>query len=268
MAPDTSSTRTRLASESPASASVSMVQEATAWPLSRPLLSSGFPDAQDWDAASSISFCADWQAKHADPERTTEVRILWSLDTLFLRFHCRYREVWVFDDSDPNGRRDGLWDRDVAEAFLQPDDFGSRNYKEFEVSPNGLWVDLQISEQPRRDLKSGLRCTASLDASAKLWSAEMAIPMRSLTLELRSREIVAREFLSGGRKRSEPRLSCLAGHAYSAAAIPRSCGIRQTEISEVDFAVLQAQGWGLSGGGGVPSGAGGASVGGASAVGG
>ncbi len=100
----------------------------------------------------------------------------------FSASHCRYREVWVFDDSDPNGRRDGLWDRDVAEAFLQPDDFGSRNYKEFEVSPNGLWVDLQISEQPRRDLKSGLRCTASLDASARLWSAEMAIPMRSLTL--------------------------------------------------------------------------------------
>ena len=186
MAPDTSSTRTRLASESPASASVSTAHEAIAWPLSRPLLSSGFPDAQDWDAASFISFCADWQGRHADPERTTEVRILWSLDTLFLRFHCRYREVWVFDDSDPNGRRDGLWDRDVAEAFLQPDDFGSRNYKEFEVSPNGLWVDLQISEQPRRDLKSGLRCTASLDASAKLWSAEMAIPMRSLTLNFDS----------------------------------------------------------------------------------
>jgi alpha-galactosidase len=172
----------RLASERPASGTVS-TRKLTAWPVSRPLLPSGFPDAKEWDAASYISFCADWQGKHADPERTTEVRILWSPETLFLRFDCRYREIWVFDDSDPNGRRDGLWDRDVAEAFLQPDDFGSRNYKEFEVSPNGLWVDLQISEAPRRDLKSGLRCIASIDESARLWSAQMAIPMRSLTLE-------------------------------------------------------------------------------------
>ena len=29
--------------------------------------------------------------------------------------------AFLFEDSDPNGRRDHLWDRDVAEAFLQPD---------------------------------------------------------------------------------------------------------------------------------------------------
>jgi alpha-galactosidase len=182
MALDTSSPRMRLASERPASGNLSTAREATAWPVSGSLLPSGFPDAQDWDAAPALTFCADWQGKNAEPERTTEVRILWSLETLFLRFDCRYRELWVFEDSEPNGRRDGLWDRDVAEAFLQPDDFGSRNYKEFEVSPNGLWVDLQISEEPRRDLKSGLRCAASIDERARLWSAQIAIPMRSLTL--------------------------------------------------------------------------------------
>ncbi len=177
MAPDTSSSKLRTALGHDKRAN-----EALAARVSRPLLPSGFPDAQGWAAASSINFCADWQGKHADPDRTTGVRILWSPETLFLRFDCRYREIWVFDDSDPTGRRDGLWDRDVAEAFLQPDDFGSRNYKEFEVSPNGLWVDLQISEEPRRDLKSGLWCIASIDETARLWSAQMAIPMRSLTL--------------------------------------------------------------------------------------
>jgi alpha-galactosidase len=166
----------------PALGSDSIVNEVLAGPVSRPLLASGFPDGKDWAAASSISFCADWRGKDADPERATDVRILWSPETLFLRFECRYREIWVFDDSDPNGRRDGLWDRDVAEAFLQPDHFGSRSYKEFEVSPNGFWVDLQISEAPRRDLKSGLRCTARIDEIRRLWSAQVAIPMRSLTL--------------------------------------------------------------------------------------
>jgi alpha-galactosidase len=183
MASDTSSPRTRLACEGQASVGTSAAREAIAWPASRPLLPSGFPDTKDWDAASSISFCADWQANQSDPERTTDVRVLWSPETFFLRFDCRYREIWVFDDSDSNGRRDGLWDRDVAEAFLQPDQFGTRNYKEFEVSPNGFWVDLQISEAPRRDLKSGLRCAARIDEIRRTWSAQLAIPMRSLTLK-------------------------------------------------------------------------------------
>jgi len=143
--------------------------------------SSGLPDTDDWQQTTPIAFSYDWQGNHADPERTTEVRILWSPETLFLNFECRYREIWVFENSDPGGRRDGLWDRDVAEAFLQPDDFGSCNYKEFEVSPNGFWVDLQLSEAPRRDLKSGLRCAASIDERNRRWRGQMAIPMRSLT---------------------------------------------------------------------------------------
>jgi alpha-galactosidase len=181
MAPDTSSPQLRPTNRRDSIANEATAHEALASPISRPLLATRFPDAQDWAAAPSISFCNDWQGNHSDPERSTEVRILWSSETLFLNFECRYREIWVFDDSDPSGRRDGLWDRDVAEAFLQPDDFGSRNYKELEVSPNGFWVDLQISEAPRRDLKSGLRCTARIDEIRRLWSAQLAIPMRSLT---------------------------------------------------------------------------------------
>lgn len=157
--------------------------EVVAIRIRRTLDASGFPDPQDWRTAAPISFCRDWQGNHEDPKRTTEVRILWSPEALFLNFECQYREIWAFEDSGPNGRRDGLWDRDVAEAFLQPDDFGSRNYKEFEVSPNGFWVDLQISNEPRRDLKSGLRCSAKIDENARVWSAQLAIPMHSLTLD-------------------------------------------------------------------------------------
>ena len=51
-----------------------------------------------------------------------------------MRFACRYRELYVFEDSDSDGRRDHLWDRDVAEAFLQPDPPRERYYREFEVS--------------------------------------------------------------------------------------------------------------------------------------
>jgi len=143
-------------------------------------LDAAHPDA-DWQRAIPVSFCSDWQGKHPDPSRQTEVRLLWSPQTLYLRFECRYRELFVFPDADPNGRRDHLWDRDVAEAFLQPDPSQASSYKEFEVAPNGLWIDLDIFPGPLADLKSGLQRSVWLDEAHHTWAAELAIPMKSLT---------------------------------------------------------------------------------------
>ena len=97
------------------------------------------------------------------------------------RFDCRYRELHLFADAEPNGRRDRLWDRDVAEAFLQDDPTRTRYYKEFEVSPNGFWIDLDISPGGLKDLISGLQRSVWLDKSTHTWTAELAIPMESLT---------------------------------------------------------------------------------------
>ena len=80
-----------------------------------------FPRAAAWETAAPIRFDWDWQGKNADAQRGTEVRLLWTPETLYLRFDAHYRTITVFTDADPNGRRDQLWDRDVCEAFLQPD---------------------------------------------------------------------------------------------------------------------------------------------------
>jgi alpha-galactosidase len=137
--------------------------------------------AKEWQNAVPVSFYADWQGKNNDSGRETQVRILWSRQHLYLRFECRYRELFLFEDSDPDGRRDYLWDRDVAEAFLQPDPSRERFYREFEVSPNGMWVDLDIFPGGRADLKSGLQRSVVLDEKSRTWTAELAIPMKSLT---------------------------------------------------------------------------------------
>ena len=139
--------------------------------------------APEWQSAIPIAFCTDWQGKNADPERETQVRVLWSRRYLYLRFDCHYRELFTFEDADPNGRRDHLWERDVAEAFLQPDPSRERFYREFEISPNGMWVDLDIFPGGLADLKSGLQRSAIVDEKSRTWSAELAIPMKSLTTE-------------------------------------------------------------------------------------
>lgn len=136
--------------------------------------------AADWDAAASATFSSDWQGSNSDPARQTAVRALWSATTLYLRFVCRYRELFTFPNADPHGRRDHLWDRDVAEVFLQPDPARPRYYKEFEIAPNGYWIDLDISPGPLQDLKSGMQSSVWLDHAAHTWSAELAIPFRAM----------------------------------------------------------------------------------------
>jgi alpha-galactosidase len=87
----------------------------------------------------------------------------------------------VFEDSDASGRRDQLWDRDVAETFLQPDPSRPRYYREFEVGPNGMWIDLDIFPEGLRNLESGMERSVWLDREHYSWDAELAIPMRALT---------------------------------------------------------------------------------------
>jgi alpha-galactosidase len=137
--------------------------------------------AEVWQSASPVIFFSDWQGNNADPRRETQVRVLWSRQYLYLRFECAYRDLFVFEDSDPGGRRDHLWERDVVEAFLQPDPSRQRFYREFEVSPNGMWVDLDIFPGGHADLKSGLQRSVVVNRKSHAWTAELAIPMKSLT---------------------------------------------------------------------------------------
>jgi alpha-galactosidase len=155
--------------------------EIVAFPVQRAIPLDAAHPAAEWQSAAPVVFCSDWQGCNSDDSRKTAVRVLWSPDTLYLRFDCRYRDIYVFDDSVLYGRHDHLWDRDVVEVFLQSDSSQARSYKEFEVAPNGLWVDLDISSGGRADLKSGLHHSVALDAQAHTWAAELAIPMSSLT---------------------------------------------------------------------------------------
>jgi len=142
--------------------------------------SQGFPPPLAWETASALHFNADWQGKNADALRETVVRLLWTSETLYLSFQARFREITAFSDAEPSGRRDLLWDRDVAEVFLQPDSSDPRRYKEFEISPNGFWIDLEIAPGEKHDLQSGLKRRTQIDEKKKLWEAELSIPMKSL----------------------------------------------------------------------------------------
>jgi len=145
-----------------------------------PLDADGFPSPSSWELSAALRFHKDWQGQNADPERETEVRLLWTRESLLVRFQAKFRVISVFADAEPDGRRDQLWDRDVAEVFLQSDPSQPRRYKEFEVSPNGFWIDLDIASGEKHNLKSGLKRRVTLNEAAKTWVAELVLPMKSL----------------------------------------------------------------------------------------
>jgi alpha-galactosidase len=141
----------------------------------------GFPGDNSWNKARAISFDHDWRGENPTPAMATEVRLLWTPETLFVRFLAKYQSLNVYSDARSDGWRDHLWDRDVAEVFLQPDSSDPLRYKEFEVGPNGFWIDLDISHGAREELRSGLKRRVVLNEREKTWTAELAIPMKALT---------------------------------------------------------------------------------------
>jgi Carbohydrate-binding family 9 len=156
------------------------LSEVTAVRIGQQIGPNGFPCERDWQRAGPVRFCHDWQGKRDDPKRQTEVWILWTESDLYVRFRCHYRAIHVFSNAGADGRKDRLWDRDVVEVFLQPDRFGEKYYKEFEVGPNGQWLDLEITPRGLRHITSGMRCTVTLEEAARVWTAELAIPMPAL----------------------------------------------------------------------------------------
>ena len=79
----------------------------------------------------------------------TEIRSRWTKDNLYFLFICPYDELWLKPEPATGTETNKLWDWDVAEVFIGSDFEHIRRYKEFELSPQGEWVDLDINLDSR-----------------------------------------------------------------------------------------------------------------------
>jgi len=133
-----------------------------------------------WNGLECVVFDHDWKDEQHYPESVTRVGSLWTSSHLYFAFWCRYTEINVFTGEDPTLEKFALWDRDVVEVFLNPRPDQLHQYFEFEVAPNGQWVDLDIDL--RKDLfydhtwDSGFQHATRIDPVARIWMCEMKIP--------------------------------------------------------------------------------------------
>lgn len=142
------------------------------------------PARSEWKDAPAVTMSRDYLGQPI-AGAASEVRSRWTKDNLYLLYICPYANLNLKPDPNPAVETDGLWNWDVAEAFIGADYAHIGRYKEFEVSPRGEWVDLDIDrEHPNSQAgvvwSSGFAVKARIDAQAKVWYAVIRIPFRSI----------------------------------------------------------------------------------------
>jgi hypothetical protein len=117
--------------------------------------------------------------------KPTEVRSRWSRTDLYLLYSCPYDALNLKPDPNTAVQTPRLWDWDVAEAFIGSPAEPIARYKEFQVSPQGEWIDLAIDrDNPREQLgmewSSGFTVGARIDKETKTWYGLMRIPFAAI----------------------------------------------------------------------------------------
>jgi hypothetical protein len=142
------------------------------------------PHSAFWQGAEPVYIEGDRYGKPL-PSYRTEVRSRWTKDSLYLLYSCPYDELHLKPDPNTREETNRLWNWDVAELFIGSDFQHIRQYKEFEVSPQGEWVDLDIDLDHPHDeggwkWNSGFQVAARIDREAKVWYGAMRIPFSAI----------------------------------------------------------------------------------------
>jgi len=142
------------------------------------------PDSQFWREARPLTMDRENNGKRLRGD-VVVVRSRWTTGNLYFLFQCPYDELYLKANPATATETNELWNWDVAEVFIGSDFQNIRRYKEFEVSPQGEWVDLDIDlAKPHHEdgwtWNSGFLATARIDEHRKVWYAAMRIPISAI----------------------------------------------------------------------------------------
>ena len=142
------------------------------------------PASSFWNGSRPVYMEKDSFGKKV-PAYRTEVRTRWTDKNLYFLFICPYEQLHLKPDPNTQQETNELWNWDVAEAFIGSDFKDIQRYKEFEVSPQGEWVDLDINlHNPHHEegwtWNSGFEALAKIDEEKHVWYAAMRIPLLAI----------------------------------------------------------------------------------------
>jgi hypothetical protein len=142
------------------------------------------PKSTFWQESDPIFIVNDNWGKPV-PGYRTEVLSRWTKDNLYLLYVCPYEKLHLKPNPSTTTETNQLWNWDVAEIFIGSDFQNIRRYKEFEISPQGEWVDLDINlDSPHHEdgwkWNSGMQVKSRIDRKNKIWYGAMKIPMTAI----------------------------------------------------------------------------------------
>ena len=142
------------------------------------------PASAFWAAAHQIYAEVGSNGRPSTGYRT-EIRSRWTKDNLYFLFVCPYKQLYLKPKPDTIRETYELWKWNVAEVFIGSDFHEITRYKEFEVSPQNEWVDLDINlNSPHHEdgwlWNSGFQHETRNDISSHTWYVAMKIPFTAL----------------------------------------------------------------------------------------
>ena len=111
----------------------------------------------------------------------------WTKDNIYFLFAGPYQKLTLKPNPDTTNETFRLWQWDDFELYIGADFEHINLYREFEVSPQGEFLDLNIdSTRPNaghndeRFWDSGFKVKARVDEAGKFWYAELKIPIAAI----------------------------------------------------------------------------------------
>lgn len=143
------------------------------------------PSAAPWPSAAQVAFASDRYGASVAGSRT-EIRGVWSKKYLYLLFVSQFEKMRL--KANPSAKKEtwGLWDYDVVEVFIGADTSHIGRYKEFEVSPQNEWVDLEVDrdragKEVDWEWDSHFEWVSRVDPATHIWYCAMRIPWKSIS---------------------------------------------------------------------------------------
>jgi hypothetical protein len=176
------------------------VRKAAGWPTPQPVVYRCFRaagpiridgrlDETAWQRAEVITRLYQ-PVTLKPPSDGGEVRLLWDDENLYIGGRLQDKDVYAM----LHGHDVRTWDDDVFEVFIKPSET-QYPYYEFHVTPFGATLDLMFArrgagtDQRFMQYNSGMKAAATVQGTLndwhdvdEGWTAEMAIPLKSLGL--------------------------------------------------------------------------------------
>lgn len=144
------------------------------------------PDSDFWRPAKSIVLDRSILAE-PDPSVRSEARSRWTKDYLYFLFWGPYDVLHLKPDPDTQHKTYKLWFYDDFELYFGSNFDNISLYEEFEISPQGEFLDMAIDAARQKPgwndeylWNSGMAVKSRIDKDKKVWYGEMRIPLAAV----------------------------------------------------------------------------------------